>query len=115
MSKHSLNRKNMKVSKKPAFTLKTVKCVNVHCVNYDKLSETNCLFEIKKAMNCIYNIESNYQRKELNYYVCFECFPPCNFTAKTKEELYKRCICKEPYFKESSKKEYENIEQANFY
>ena len=64
MIDHKLNRKKMRISKNPDIKLKLAKCVNVHCRNYDKLSETNCIHEMKKAMDCVYNIKSMYGRKE---------------------------------------------------
>ena len=56
----------MKLSKKPDIKLKQAKCPNVHCDNYDKLSETKCIYKMKTALDCIYNVKSKYQRSKNN-------------------------------------------------
>ena len=58
-----MNKKQMRLSKKPEAPLKHAKCPNCHCANYDLNSESNCILAIAEALKCIYNEESQYERK----------------------------------------------------
>ena len=58
----SINRKQMRISKKPEHQLKHAKCPNCHCANYDTKSESNCIFDIETAMKCLYNEENQYEK-----------------------------------------------------
>jgi len=62
MTKVELNKRQMRLSKKPERQLKHAKCPNCHCVNYCKLSESNCILQLEDALKCIYNKVNQYER-----------------------------------------------------